>query len=291
MKTRSKLLEAKEHTDDEIVDYDEIDLQAEYDKLNELLFGGSLRPVTMLWNNRKTAHGVVKGRRERTAMLGGGMTTTRLIINSLQISKFLDVPYKIFKDTLAHEMIHVKLLQNGIDDGHGPRFHSEMNRINSMGHGFNVSVKLDSGSFAISKNIKEREMVLIILNSDRGENMVAVTSPSVFAKEGHLIEELYKRIIKTGKYRWVKGEFYKSSNPELQRFTNQRTFRTKFAYQKLDDQKVEKLKADSELIGTFDTNASPETKSPISEMTKKHGGISNFSDLRNEIRYLIDTIF
>lgn len=244
--------EVREHADDEIVDYDEIDLQAEYDKLNDLLFGGNLQPVRMLWNNRKTAHGVVKGHKERTGHLGGGMTTTRMVIASLQISKFLDVPYKTFKDTLAHEMIHVKLLQNNIDDGHGPRFHSEMYRINSMGHGFNVSVKLDSGSFSISKNVKGKEMVLIILKTDSKENMVAVTSPAVFEREGHLIEELYKRVLRTGKYRWVKGEFYKSSNPELQRFSNQRTFRTKFAYMTMSDQEVEKLKTDSMQIGSFD---------------------------------------
>lgn len=241
------ILEAKEHTDDEIVDFDEINLQHEYDKLNALLFQGSLQPVQMIWNTRRSAHGTVKATRNRM--------TGQITIRSLGISKFLDVPYKVFKDTLAHEMIHVYLLQQGIDDGHGWRFIREMNRINSMGHGFNVSVRLDSSQFELSRHAqaKAKDMVFILMETNLKKNMLAVTSPVVFQREGKEIEALYSKLIRSGRYgiNWAKGEFYSSNNPKLLKYSAQRTFRTKFGYVIINQELADELKSGARLIGSF----------------------------------------
>lgn len=239
------LAEAKQHTDDEIVDFDEIDLQGEFDKLNGLLFGGKLQPVQMIWNTRRSAHGTVKAQRDRR--------TGKITIKSLAISKFLDVPYKVFKDTLAHEMIHVCLLQQGINDGHGFRFKSEMSRINSMGLGFNVSVTLDSSSFELSKHaqVKAKELVFFLIDNNQRKNMVVVTTPNIYQREGSEVEALYGRLVKAGKYRWVKGEIFKSSDPNLMKYSQNRTFKTKVSFLEVDQSVADQLKANAEKIGSF----------------------------------------
>ena len=239
------ITEAKQHTDDEIVDFDEIDLQDEYNTLHDLLFGGKLQPVQMIWNTRRSAHGTVKAQRNRR--------TGEIIIKSLGISKFLDVPYKVFKDTLAHEMIHVCLLQQGINDGHGYRFKSEMYRINSMGLGFNVSVTLDSSSFELSKHAqaKAKELVFFLIDTDRNKNMLVVTTLNIFQKEGLLVQGLYERLVKQGRYRWVRGEVFRSSNPKLMKYTQNRTFRTKVSYTVVEPNVADELKSGAENIHSF----------------------------------------
>lgn len=238
------LSEAKQHTDDEIVDFDEIDLQDEYDKLNGLIFGGKLQPVEMIWNTRRSAHGIVKAQRNRR--------TGEITIQSLGMSKFLDVPYKVFKDTLAHEMIHVFLLQQGINDGHGYKFKSEMSRINSLGLGFNVSVTMDGSRFELSKHMqaKAKEMVFFLLDSDKTSNMLILTTPNIYRTDGHQVERLYGRLVVSGKYRWVKGEVYKSTDPKLMRYSQNKSFRT-VTYITIDQSTADELKSDAEMIHSF----------------------------------------
>lgn len=240
--------EAKQHTDEEIVDFDEIDLQDEYNKLNNLIFDGKLKPVQMMWDTRRSAHGTVKAQRNRL--------TNEIVIKSLSMSKFLDVPYKIFKDTLAHEMIHVYLLQQGINDGHGYRFKSEMNRINSLGLGFNVSVTMDGSSFSLSKQAqaKSKELVFFLIDTNLKKNMLVVVTPNVFQKEGREIEKLYGRLVTAGRYQWAKGEAFKSSNPNLMRYSQNRNFRSGVSYTSIDDNVAEELKRNSEKIDSFSVN-------------------------------------
>lgn len=239
------LAEAKQHTDDEIVDFDEIDLQDEYNKLNALLFNGKLKPVEMIWNSRRSSHGVVKAQRNRS--------TGEIRIKSLGVSKFLDVPYKVFKDTLAHEMIHVYLLQQGINDGHGYRFKSEMSRINSMGLGFEVSVTRDSSSFGLSKHAqaKAKELVFFIIDTNAKKNMLVVVTPSVYQKEGYELEKLYGRLVVARKYLWVKGEVFKSTDPNLMKYTQNRNFRSGISYVPIEDNVAEELKGNAEKIHSF----------------------------------------
>lgn len=239
------LSEAKQHTDDEIVDFDEIDLQDEYNKLNSLLFDGRLQPVEMIWNTRRSAHGTVKAQRNSA--------TGAIRIKSLAMSKFLDVPYKVFKDTLAHEMIHVFLLQQGIDDGHGFRFKQQMYRINSMGLGFDVSVTRDSSSFALSKHAqaKAKDLIFFLLDTDRTSNMLILTTPNIYRSSGDDVEKLYGRLVVSGKYRWVKGDVYRSSNPQLMKYTQNRSFKRSVSYTTIDQSKADELKSDAEKIHSF----------------------------------------
>lgn len=243
------LLERKQHTDDEIVDFNEIDLREEFDKLNALLFDNKVQPVHLKWDNRKSSHGHVKATRERG--------TNEFQVQYLSMSQFLSVPYKIFKSTLAHEMIHVYLFQKGINDGHGYKFKSEMMRINHLNLGFNVQVR-SSGEFEIASHIKNKRenankhFVVVVGEVDLKKNLVAVMSPEVFQKEGEKIKNLYERLVKAGKIRHVKFEFYKSKNIELFNYRQQRSFDSRFKYAFSTEEFINTLKSEGEFITSFE---------------------------------------
>jgi predicted SprT family Zn-dependent metalloprotease len=242
----SILNEIREHADDEIVDFNEIDLQQEFSKLNKLLFNNQLQPVTMLWNTRKVAHGVVKATKNRVS--------GEIRIVSLSMSQFLKIPYKFFKDVLAHEMIHVYWLQKGrFKEQHGPLFQQEMHRINSLGHGFNVTVRGDSSNFELSQEVVKQglELVFTIISTDRQrEKMLSVMTYQTYKKEAKLIGNLYQNLAKK-KYSQVQGEFYKSTNPILQKYKIQRSFGRSISYSNIDEQKYEELKRDATFLSEF----------------------------------------
>lgn len=247
----SLMNEAKEHTDDEIVDFNEIDLQHEYNKLNSLLFKGNLQPVTMLWNKRKGAHGVVKGTRNRT--------TGKITLTSLSMSQFLKVPYKFFKDVLAHEMIHVFWMQQDVNAKHGPLFVQEMNRINSMGLGFNVSVRSDSSEtskFEMSSDVVKQgmELVCLLMNTDKDKNMLSVMKYDAYKKEAHRIIDIYNYLVNTKpKYRFAEGEFFLSTNPKLQARKIQRSFGS-VSYTLIDESLANELKQNAKFLSRFEIN-------------------------------------
>jgi hypothetical protein len=253
----SLMNEAKEHTDEEIVDFNEINLQNEYDKLNSLLFKGNLQPVTMLWNKRKGAHGVVKGTRNRK--------TGKITLTSLSMSQFLKVPYKFFKDVLAHEMVHVFWMQQDVNAKHGPLFVQEMNRINSMGLGFNVSVRSDSSEtskFEMSQDaIKQgMELVCLLMKTDKEKNILSVMKYNAYKKEAYKIIDIYNFLVnKKPKYRFAEGEFFLSTNPKLQARQIQRSFRS-VSYTIIDDALTNELKQNAKFLCKFEINTHDEPK-------------------------------
>ena len=247
MKLMSILNEIREHTDDEIVDFNEIDLQQEFSKLNKLLFNNELQAVTMLWNTRKVAHGVVKATRNRVS--------GEIKIVSLSMSQFLKIPYKFFKDVLAHEMIHVYWLQKGrFKEQHGPLFQQEMHRVNSLGYGFNVTVRGDSSNFELSQEVVKQglELVFTIISTNRQrEKMLSVMTYQTYKKEAKLISKLYQNLCISGKYQQVRGEFFKSTNPSLQKHKIQRSFGRSISYSNIDEQKYDELKKDATFLSEF----------------------------------------
>ena len=170
------------------------------------------------------------------------------------MSQFIHVSYKVFKDTLAHEMIHVKLMQNGIDDGHGWRFQQEMRRINNLGLGFNVTVTMDDGNYEINKDIQARmkEMVVAILDNDSRKNHIAVMAPNVYESQHVAMEELFERIVKSGKYREVNIQYIKSKDPELLKFSSQRVMARGVSTSPVSQEFVDKLKSEGQMIGLCD---------------------------------------
>jgi len=249
----STINEAKEHTDDEIVDFNEIDLQQEYNKLNQLLFKGNLQPVTMLWNKRKGAHGVVKGTRSRS--------TGKITLKSLSMSQFLKVPYRFFKDVLAHEMIHVLWMQQDVNAKHGPLFVQQMNRINSMGLGFNVSVRSDSSEtskFEMSSDVVKEgmELVFLLMKTDKDDNMFSVMKYDAYKSQGYRIIDIYNYLVnKKPKYRFANGEFFLSTNPRLQASKIQRSFGS-VSYSRIDNAVANELRQNAKFLCKFEINNS-----------------------------------
>ena len=245
---RKALLEAKEHQDDEMIDFNEISLQQEYDKLNALLFNNELKTVPMKWNNRRTAGGAVRAFRNSA--------WDDIRIRELAISKFLEIPYKLFKDVLAHEMIHVKFLQDGnFKEGHGYGFQAEMHRINNMGLGFNITTKMENTDvFNVSKHMQtnQKELIAILTNTNKDKNRLTVTTPSVWDRDGHVLETFYKKLVRIGKYSEMESTVIKTNNPRLIRYPKKRTFARGVSYSIIDDDFAKELLEDGDIIKTFD---------------------------------------
>lgn len=234
--------EIKEHTDDEIVSFNEIDLQHEFDKLNKLLFNGELKRVPMIWNKRKSAHGVVRAHRN------SAWDDWRIV--HLAMSQFLNVTYKNFKDTLAHEMIHVKLLQQNINDGHGWRFRKEMHRINNMGLGFNVSITASFKEAEINPEIASNAptVIALVIDTNNKKNMINVMSSTMYERTRDIVEKMFQNITDRGKYRFVKMTYIKSNDPELMKFPMKKKAVATISYREASEQLIDRLKTSGEVI-------------------------------------------
>lgn len=236
--------EAKEHTNDEIVDFNEIDLQHEFRKLNDLLFGGELYPIQMGWNKRRSAHGVVKAIRNNR--------TKEVTIKSLEISQFLAITYKHFKDVLAHEMIHVYWLQKHVNAKHDHRFKEQMHRINNMNLGFNVTVTADSSQFELSKEtiLKKKEFAFLITKVE-GEagSRLSIMSYSLYKSSGYRVAEIYEFLTKK-KYGQVRCGFFLGDNPELQRHRVQKSLNS-LSYSNISDQDADKFENGAKWLSNF----------------------------------------
>lgn len=211
------LLEAREYANDDIIDFNDIDLYTEYGKLNALLFDGQLtNNIEILWGTPKGRHGQLRTTRN---------TRTRQILNmELRISKFRKLSYKLFKDTLAHEMIHVKLMQNWISDNHGPRFIREMNRINGMGLGFDVKIRDDRDDLPLTNETPLPKPVVFILIDGRvadKASMIVITR-SGFDQEKEWIYHQYQKLVDFGKYKQISINSYESIDPRLRAETIRR---------------------------------------------------------------------
>lgn len=244
---RSGLMENERYADNDMIDFSDINLNWEFNRLNNLLFDGKCIPVPLELSRRRTAHGHVSATIDNF--------TGKITVKKLAISKFYNVPYKLFKDTFAHEMIHVYLLQQNINDGHGSYFHREMNRINGMGLGFNVSVKLDSGDLEVSSNVKGKHVIFLVFSTDGGSNKkISVMEPSLYYGQGNRIAQIYSHVINNGKYKEFNGTFYESSNPLLRGFKVQRTFNNGISNANVSDDFVNKVLQGSKEISTLYVN-------------------------------------
>lgn len=206
-----------EYNDDDVLDLSKVNLKSEYNKYNSMLFNNEAPNIPLTWSNRKGALGHVSFMRNRN--------TGEIKIKKLAITTFYDLTYRIFKNTLVHEMIHAYLLGKGIIDGwsrfapdpHGQHFHRLADKFNSMDLGFNIT-KENTDKLQLSAKTKQnaKEVVAVFLNID-GRPNVLITSPNVFYKEGEVesLSRLFQNIISRGKYRNVDITFVKSKNPEL----------------------------------------------------------------------------
>jgi hypothetical protein len=124
--------------DSRFIDSKSIDLEGEYAAMNKRFFGGKLGMYPMKWNRRSTSGAVVKWRKIPDCFGG-----EKFSIVSVEVSTSKNLTHQAFLNYLVHEMIHVALIERGIDDNHGPSFKKEMNRINSEDKNFHITVVVD----------------------------------------------------------------------------------------------------------------------------------------------------
>lgn len=237
-----KLLKESDYQDNDIIDPTKISLTDEYSKLNGDLFGNTLPRISMRWSNRKGNLGHVKALFNRL--------TREAKIEYLAISSFHAMPYRIFKDTLAHEMIHIKLLTYGGHDRRDPHdynFMKEANRINGMGLGYNIT-KSSEEKLGISNTVSNNKLLVgIMLNID-GTNYLSVTTPNVFKAEGELILKSFKNSVERGRYKRVEITVVESKNVQMLKYRIGRTFRRGFSYAPLSDELLNELLQDKILL-------------------------------------------
>lgn len=235
------LNEFHQYQDDEVVLYDNINLQREFDKINSEVFSNEVPKIPLIWVKSKRHLGRVKTLKNRA-------TRDQKLVN-LGISTFFEVPYVVFKSVLAHEMIHVKLVHEK-DDGHywnphGRSFEREMNRINNMGLGYKISEKNyeDFGVSAAMKAQKKR-LIGIIIEID-GKYYIAVTTPKIYEEQFQHVESLWRNLVRKGKYNNVELTVVETTNAELLKFSLKRSFLRGISYSPLDDNLLNDLLDDN----------------------------------------------
>lgn len=252
--------EGREYADEDIVDTNDINLQHEYDKLNQQLFNNELPKVLLIWSNRKRALGHVRAMINRS--------TGDIKIKHLAMSAFYKTPYRLFKNTLAHEMIHVKTYSEGKRDwsgSHGFVFLNEARRINDMGLGFTITA-VNAEEVAVSDRVKTNMKTLIgmIFNID-GNYYLSVTTPNVFNAEADNVFNLFEKLVNRGKYRSVEITVVETKNPQLVSYRVARSYKRGFSYGKLSDALLGEL-LDDKIIKNIKIN--PGVPRVVSENTE-----------------------
>lgn len=216
------------------VDYTKINLQKEYDHLNRLLFNDELPTVKLKWDKKKGAAGHVRHVRNR---MTGAVT-----IQHLSISVFRRTTYREFLDVLAHEMIHVHNIVNSLQekmfDAHGTYFIKEMNRINSSGYGFNVTITKDSHALSgVSSHVKLNKPLIICLFTMSGKSNIIVMSQNTWLSQAEVLENAFTGWVKRGKTDKVEYAFIKSYDANLKMYKVQTSFTRKVSWNSIDADK------------------------------------------------------
>ena len=105
------------------VDFKKVDLKADFDMINDLMFDGKLKPVKLRIMSTKNVVGLLSF--EGFAEIDG--KTSKILcskVKDIGISDFYDMERQEYLNVLAHEMIHLWMVQNNLDekDPHGPIF-------------------------------------------------------------------------------------------------------------------------------------------------------------------------
>jgi hypothetical protein len=273
----------EKYSDNDEVDYNEINLQGEYDKLNKLLFDDDLPKVKMKWDKGKRAAGHVRHSKNRAT------GETRIL--HLSMSVFFRTTYREFLDTLAHEMIHVHNIHNDLQskmyDPHGEYFLKEMNRINSMGIRFNINTTKDSHALGrkVSGHVRMKKPLVALLFNVKNKKGIIVMSQATWQDEsqgGPVLLRMFKRWVSSGKEKEVKYIVVKSWDAQLKVHKVQRSFARKVSWAYIDEEDWTDL-AQGDILkqDTINSDSIPdEEKKQQAEKT------TNFAFMKKEKRRL-----
>lgn len=197
--------------------FETFDLQKDFDYLNELMFGNRVQPVLLKWFKSKNKLGLLSHIDKQ--------------VTKLEISNFYDISRKQYMETLAHEMIHAYMVQNGIfeKDAHGPKFMRILNDLNTRFPEYNIKKTENASEFAVNATKSKKSIGVLLFRDDTGDMAVFVSEDIIDNTEllDSFIESLHAYIKKTPlnvfyKYKYVDLEIYKCDNPELSKFTIKR---------------------------------------------------------------------
>lgn len=157
MKSLKRIYESIINREQEIDDFKTINLQQEFDKLNRLLFDNKCEKIPLGFKSHKTRIGWV------TLSLIRRNGKVVEVPNTLYISNTFKITYGTLMDTLAHEMIHVYLMQQGVReaDHHGTAFMEMAKRINNKNLG--IKVTATNTEILIRKNAPKKPYGIILV--------------------------------------------------------------------------------------------------------------------------------
>lgn len=234
-----EIIISEEYQDDEIIDFDKISLQQEFNKVNAELFDNKVPVVPLKWSRRKTALGHVKNQVIKQTMT--------LLSMELWMSTFFSVTYKQFRDVMAHEMIHVLINDRdtrNVYDPHGWQFMREAERINGMGLGFNIT-KTNGEDLALSNKTLQRTAgktrTAIIFDMD-GKFNIAVTTRQVYERDFETLIRILENAVNKGRrFNRIELNVVESDNPELMKYKQQRNFVGNVGFAPISDELLEDL--------------------------------------------------
>lgn len=231
---------SEDDSTDEIIDFDTINLQKEFNVLNRQLFDGEVPDLPLKWSRRKGALGHVKVQVNRR--------TREILSMELWMSTFFAVTIRQFLNTMAHEMIHVLLNTQDVANAfnpHGREFLREADRINAMGLGFNIT-KTNGEDLAVSDKTKlnAKPLIAIIFDID-GQFSVGVTTSNIYQRDFNRMVEIFQHIINSGKYNRVEINVIESQNPQLLKYSQQRSFQRSIGHAPITDEFLEELLNDN----------------------------------------------
>lgn len=198
---------------DEIIDFATTDLYENFNFLNKLLFDNKVKPVPLKWFKSKTKVGI--------------MVHTGYEIEYVGISTFYKMTKKQFLETLAHEMIHVYMLQQKINDNgdHGREFQKILNSINQKHPEYNIKPTENADFFSVNSTKKKLTGVLLFI-ADGNDYTAIFTNNEIVNDESIInkfIDDLKKYIQRVPLNIFVRNKtidikIYSSDSPELLTF-------------------------------------------------------------------------
>lgn len=139
-------------------DWERYNLQRDAEELNRKYFNNELDlNFPFKYGRFYRSYGLVKGRKNRA--------TGEVTVTSLEISNRYDLDRETYLGILAHELIHVKLMQNGRSvfdrNTHGPIFCSEVNKLRAKGLDVPLSEDVSKQTMDTGEQLKKPVYVIV----------------------------------------------------------------------------------------------------------------------------------
>jgi len=196
-----------------------------FNYLNTELFDGELEPIPLVWKHIRGSGGHLQS--TRTTRKENGRTTVTEKPLHIAISDFYEKTEQQLMDTLAHEMLHLWILQRRIQDDsyHGRAFRQKMAEINDKGI-VNITLKDEVADVALTDKKPLSKPVIAFVQEDHTlkRKLLSLLSKEAFTAEAK--DSIMDAIVATSKYskRDFTVRFFECEDAELRKFPVTRKF-------------------------------------------------------------------